>query len=40
MMDGSKKLNCIVLYHESPTWQGLAVMSSSFTSLLDVGLDS
>ena len=30
----------IVLYRESPTWQGLAVTSKSSTSLPVVGLDS
>ena len=39
-MYGSKRVDCIVLYRESPTWQGLAVTSKSSTSLPVVGSDS
>ena len=35
-----KKVDCIELYRESPTWQGIAVTSRSYTSLPDVGSDS
>ena len=35
-----KRVNCIVLYLESPTWQGLAVKSRSSTCLSVVGSDS
>jgi hypothetical protein len=38
--DGSKRVDCIELYRESPTWQGLAVTSRSSTSLPVVGSDS
>ena len=35
----SKRVNCMVLYRESPTWQRLAVTSRSSTSLPVVGSD-
>ena len=35
-----QRADCIELYRESLTWQGLAVTSRSFTSLPVVGSDS
>ena len=35
-----KRVDCIELYHESPTCQGLAATSRSSTSLPVVGSDS
>ena len=35
-----QRVDCIELYRESPTWQGLAVTSRSSTSLPVVGSDS
>jgi hypothetical protein len=40
MRDGLKRVDCIELYRESPTWQGLALTSRSYTSLPVVGSDS
>ena len=39
-MYGSKRADCIVLYHKSSTWQGPTVMSKFSTSLPAISSDS